>query len=521
MNFKKSVLTISYLFSFSALLAGLTLINSCKRKPAYQPYKFSGDVIVDGKNLVQLKCTRCHSLVPVDALPKDVWLNHTLVNMAPLLHISTYGGSSYYKDNPLDTTGATIAEWTAILDYYKKAAPDTLLPAKKPIPLINDWAGFILKKPAPVSYTAFTTMLAANAATGRMYSADAVDEKLYTWDNNLKMDSLAKFPSAAVGVSFDKDSIGNNIGFFACIGRMAPVDFPNGKVVKVNLDAQHVNNEQTYIASDLPRPVGTITGDFNKDGLQDVVVCGQGKFKGGVYLLKQNKDHTYDQQTIYDKPGAAQALAGDFNNDGWTDVMLLTGSGDEGLWLLLNDQKGGFTTRNLLHFPPVYGSSSFQLVDMDHDGKLDLVLTCGYNYRDSRILKPYHGLYIFTNTGDWNFKQRWFYPINGCTKAIATDFDGDGDIDIATIAFFADMKNTPAEEFVYFEQGKPFDFKPHALPISNLGHWMCMEVTDLNKDGKPDLVLGNYADGFMFQDGFKPNWDQHLPLIVLENHTKK
>src|SRR4051812_45195276 len=116
MNFKKSLLTISYLFSFSALLVGLALFNSCKRKPAYQPYKFTGDVIVDGKNLVQLKCTRCHSLVPVDALPKDVWLNHTLVNMAPLLHISTYGGSSYYKYNPLDTVGATIAEWTAILD---------------------------------------------------------------------------------------------------------------------------------------------------------------------------------------------------------------------------------------------------------------------------------------------------------------------------------------------------------------------------------------------------------------------
>ena len=46
-------------------------------------------------------------------------------------------------------------------------------------------------------------------------------------------------------------------------------------------------------------------------------------------------------------------------------------------------------------------------------------------------------------------------------------------------------------------------------------------MTDLNKDGKPDIVLGNYADGFMFQDGFKPNWDQHLPLIMLENHTKK
>jgi hypothetical protein len=32
----------------------------------------------------------------------------------------------------------------------------------------------------------------------------------------------------------------------------------------------------------------------------------------------------------------------------------------------------------------------------------------------------------------------------------------DGDLDIATIAFFADMKNKPAEEFIYFEQDKAY-----------------------------------------------------------------
>jgi hypothetical protein len=106
-----------------------------------------------------------------------------------------------------------------------------------------------------------------------------------------------------------------------------------------------------------------------------------------------------------------------------------------GYRLFINNKKGGFTSKELLRFPPVYGSTSFQLTDIDHDGKPDLIYTCGYNFHDSSILKPYHGLYIYKNTGDFNFKQTWFYPINGCTKAIATDFDKDGDIDIATIAF--------------------------------------------------------------------------------------
>ncbi|WP_184549578.1 FG-GAP repeat domain-containing protein [Mucilaginibacter sp. FT3.2] len=518
MSFRKSYLVTGYLVLFTAALSVVTLMYGCK--PKVQSYKLTGNLAVDGPALVQLKCTRCHVLAPIESLTKGVWVNHVLIDMAPMLKISAYGGS-YFKRQPLDTAGATIAEWLTIVDYYKKMAPDTLLPAKKPTPLINDWAGFTLKKAAPVNYTVFTTTVAVSPYTHKLYSADAVDEKLNSWDANLKPDSLARLPSAGFDINFDKGVDGHNIAFLSAVGRIEAVDFPNGKLVKVDLDDKNINASQTFIASDLPRPVQTVTADFNKDGLKDLVVLGQGKGKGGVYLLKQNKDHTYEQSTILNKPGAVQAVTGDFNKDGWPDVMVLTGTGDEGLWLFLNNQQGGFTSRKLISFPPTNSSTSFQLADMDHDGNPDLVYTCGYNFHDSRILKPYHGVYIFKNTGDWNFKQKWFYPINGCTKAIAADFDGDGDLDIATIAFFADMQNNPAEEFIYFEQSKPFDFKPHAIPVSSYGRWMCMDVGDINNDGKPDIVLGNYADGFKFQRGFRPQWDTHTPLIVLENHTKK
>jgi hypothetical protein len=83
------------------------------------------------------------------------------------------------------------------------------------------------------------------------------------------------------------------------------------------------------------------------------------------------------------------------------------------------------------------------------------------------------------------------------------------------------MKNNPAEEFIYFEQDKPMQFKPHAVPVSQYGRWMTMDVSDLNKDGKPDIILGNYASGFLFQPNFTPNWDEHQPFIVLQNNIKK
>ncbi|MBB5395450.1 VCBS repeat-containing protein [Mucilaginibacter sp. AK015] len=516
MKLKHTFLFTSVIFSGVALLSLSTVLDGCKSK-TNAPYKLTGDTIADGKYLVEKHCTKCHALVPANTLTKDVWRMHVLPGMAKYLGISTYG-PDFFKD-PKDTGGISIVNWQAIVDYYKKLAPDTLLPAKRPVALVNDWAGFTLKKPARVNDICFTTMVAASPATGKIYTSDVMSAQLTEWDEQFTSTKVADMPSPAVDASFIKDEHGIDKAIIACIGRMDLVDFPNGRVFSVNLSGGKQTPEQ--IALDLPRPVQTVSADFDKDGKMETVICGQGNFKGGVFLLKQGADKAYKQFTISERPGAVQAVAQDFNNDGYPDIMVLFGSGDEGLTLFLNDKKGGFTDRELLRFPPVYGSTSFQLADIDHDGNLDLLYTCGYNFRDSRILKPYHGLYIYKNTGDFNFKQTWFYPINGATKVIAADFDKDGDLDIATIAFFADMKNNPAEEFIYFEQEKPMQFKPHAVPVSKYGRWMTMDVSDLNKDGKPDIILGNYASGFLFQPNFSPSWDERQPFIVLENHIKE
>jgi len=514
MNFRKSYFfALITVFSISGCVALFMLEGCNNNKLAYTP---TGNIAVDGRNLVQINCTRCHALVPVNALNKNVWKFHTLPAMSRYFGISTYM-TGYYK-GPKDTAGISLAEWQTIVSYYEKMAPDTLVNPAKPVPLINDRAGFALKTPPPVKNPSFTTLAAIDPVTHDIFTSDGGTNKLTVRDNKFKIKSVTDLPSTAVNAFFDTTA---KSVFLSCIGRLEPVDFPNGRVFEVGPGTRGAASKPMLIASDLARPVQTLEGDFNKDGLTDLVILAQGHLKGGVYLFKQNKDKSYSQSTITEQPGAVQAITGDFNNDGWPDLMVLFGSGDEGLWLFLNDHKGGFTQKNLLRFPPVYGSTSFQLADIDHDGKPDLIYTCGYNFHDSRVLKPYHGLYIYKNEGNWNFKQQWFYPINGCTKAIAADFDGDGDLDIATSAFFADMKNEPAESFVYFEQVGPYNFKPHAIPISKYGRWISMEVGDYNGDGKPDIILGNFSHGFLFQLGFKPFWDSYIPFVVLENTFKK
>jgi hypothetical protein len=192
--------------------------------------------------------------------------------------------------------------------------------------------------------------------------------------------------------------------------------------------------------------------------------------------------------------------------------------------LFLNDHKGGFTTQTLLRFPAVYGSSSFQLIDLNHDGKPDILYTCGDNSDYSKVLKPYHGVYIFTNQGNWKFKQTYFYHINGCTKAIAADFSHNGNLDIATIAYFADFAHQPEEGFTYLEQTGLNQYRAHRVPIDQYGRWLTMEVADVDGDGYDDVILGNFAAtgrGLVNQSGFARKWDMHIPLVILKNMAGK
>jgi hypothetical protein len=51
-----------------------------------------------------------------------------------------------------------------------------------------------------------------------------------------------------------------------------------------------------------------------------------------------------------------------------------------------------------------------------------------------------------------------------------------------------------------------------------------MEVADIDQDGYPDIILGNFSNtgrGFVNQKGVIPAWDKHEPIIVLKNMSGK
>ena len=496
----------------------LLLSNGCDSKNSTNTINRK-KYLTEGKKLAATRCSSCHELPNPALLDSYTWETGVMPAMAPKFGFKSFMGSY------LVSSGITISkdDWYKIITYYKAASPKKLLIPKPTA--VKDWAIFSLKQPPRINHKglqAMTSIIAYNPNDGHIYTGD-VGSKLYKWSRDLKPVLVNKFYSPVTDIDFFKTAAEPNSAMITCIGILPPNDARKGKLITIDLTNASAKKNIKLIADSLPRPVKSAYADFNRDGLMDYISCGFGHNQGGLYLMQQQADHQFKKKIIRGVPGSTQVFVEDFNRDGWPDMACLFAQADEGIWLFLNDKKGGFASQNLLHFPSVYGSSSFQLIDFNHDGQLDILYTCGDNNDFSQVLKPYHGVYVFTNQGNWKFKQTYFYHINGCSKAVAADFDHDGDLDIAVIAFFPDFKHYPEEGFTYHEQTTAGKFKVHAIPVNQYGRWITMDVNDIDHDGYPDVLLGNFSAGakdLMIQKDVEPNWDLYEPFIVLHNNAK-
>lgn len=490
------VKSILYVFGF---LTGLSLyFSSCKSKE---------------ERLARTYCSICHLFPDPSLLDKKTWEKSVLPQMAFQMGFPDFEIMSEISQNDLTQVLQVIPkkpmvseeEWNMIRNYYLTNAPDSLVVKNE---IIDDTIKLFNVKRVQYVGDQLVTLLKIDTISKSIYVGSR-SSKLYKLDNNFQtLDTiLLDSPPSWLTVS-------NETLYTTTLGIMDPNDQAKGRLISIN------NGNQTQLIDSLKRPVYFERVDLNNDNVMDYVICSFGNFTGDLSVYESTAGGTR-KHVLSHLPGARKIILHDFNNDNRMDILALITQGDEQIVLFTNHGKFNFSRNVLLKFPPVYGTSYFEIADFNSDGFPDILTVNGDNADYSNILKPYHAVRIFENNGKNSFNEVWSFNMPGASMAMARDFDQDGDLDIAAISFFPDFERYPERGLLYFENKGDYKFKPQTTKLANYGRWLVMETGDYDQDGDTDIIVGAMSFGGLGASKSNYNiWQQHsTSLLILENKT--
>jgi hypothetical protein len=186
----------------------------------------------------------------------------------------------------------------------------------------------------------------------------------------------------------------------------------------------------------------------------------------------------------------------DLNNDGRPDFVALISQEHETIVAFINEGNGQFRKETIYTAShPAYGSSGIQLVDMNGDGKLDVLYINGDVLDEPFLFKPYHSVQWLENNGTFPFTHHPVGAMYGAMAGAAADFTGKGKMDIVAVsympaAWFPQRNDSGAASIVYFEQTGPGQFIRRPMEMLTCDHATCAAGA-WDGDGKVHLVTGN------------------------------
>jgi hypothetical protein len=481
-----------------------------------------------GRALAEQVCGACHLFPEPDLADRFTWANGILPRMNDWLGYQSVdwtnepGGHQVIASGKLPREPAIdLASLKLIHNYYLSTAPGQPSPQDLKPPLTLGLKHFKVRRSPHRTGNPMTTLVAIDERYKSILVGDAATKKLAVINAEGVLTTSIDMPSPIVHLVNRPD------GFYATmIGSLLPSDLAQGFLTHLGIPADPHQLRlavRRMLLHELHRPVQCEYADLNGDGRDDLVVASYGNILGHFSWFEQKPEGSYAEHLLLDRPGAVGVKVHDFDGDGRPDIVVVMAQAREGIWLFLNRGQGQFEERMVVQQHPAWGFSHLELADVNQDGKPDLLVTNGDNGDNVRFPncpKRYHGVRLYLSDGKGEFHESWFYPMYGAYRALARDFDLDGDLDLAAISFFPDYFGPEKESFTYLENLGDLRFSASTFVQSITGRWITMDAGDLDGDGDFDIVLG--ASNRSFGDvpeGLADAWEKQGPSVLLLENT--
>lgn len=475
-----------------------------------------------GERLAQTYCQSCHLLPAPSLLDKKTWSNGALRRMAPHLGVARVNldarpDGAILKEAGVFPNQPLISEddWRALCQYFVDAAPEHSIPQPPRSKIATSLKDF---RPRRIDYPGaapMVTLVQIDSERKLVYVGNAKEKCLDLVAFSGERLSRIPLDSAPSSLTVRTDGL-----YVTLIGSVFPSDEKNGKLVRIE-DACS-KPRVIVLLEGLQRPSFAEYFDLNGDSRDDILLCSFGNYLGRLSWFETLADGKLREHPLLEQPGAINSATR--RKKDLIDIFVLFAQGREGLHKFSLDRSGSVAHRILAEFHPAFGSTHFELVDFDRDGREDILMTNGDNGDYPSPFKDYHGVRLLFGQPDGTFREGWRFPLNGAFKAIPADFDGDGDLDIAAISFFPNYEKSPEESFVLLENIGSLEFAVSSFPQAPLGRWIAMDAADADGDHDIDIVLGSFADGpasVPIPPDLRAHWNGKGPAVMfLENITK-
>jgi len=243
----------------------------------------------------------------------------------------------------------------------------------------------------------------------------------------------------------------------------------------------------------------TAKADVNKDGLEDIFICGAQGQPGKLFIQQKDGSFLEDAQPDFIKDALSDdvdAVFFDADNDGDEDLYVVSGGynfnqGDKELQDRLYINTNGKFYKSIQSLPvESLSGSCVRVADIDNDGDVDIfvgsrVVPGRYPESPGSVLLINNGKGVFTNAPA--AMRGVLDSLGMVTDAAWVDVDNDGRKDLIVCGEWMKL------HLFLNKNGKLTDLSEHYFPDSLKGWWNRLQLADMDGDGDMDLIAGNWG----------------------------